>query len=99
MTEKIEANYEDLERISGVFGDSSEAVEGMINKIKTAYENLRDTWEGRGADAFFKEMEELVFPGLKKLDAAMDNASAVTKAVAQALQNAENEASGLFNQD
>jgi WXG100 family type VII secretion target len=99
MADKIEVNYGDLQRLAGGFNNGADSVEAMINKIKAQVENLRSTWEGRGADAFFKEMDELVFPGLNKLKAALGQASQTTNQLATVFQQAESEASGLFNQD
>ncbi len=99
MADKIEVNYGELQRAANGFNQGSQSVEQMIQKIKSAMDNLRSTWQGRGADAFFKEMEEMVLPGLKKLDSALDQACATTNQVANIFQQAETEASGIFNQD
>lgn len=99
MADKIEVNYGDLQRVSSGFGEGAETVEQMIQRIKAAVEQLRSTWEGRGSEAFQKEMEELVFPGLKKLQTALGQAAQTTNQVANIFQQAESEASGIFNQD
>ena len=99
MADKIEVNYAELQRIAGGFSQGADQVDSMIQKIKAGYENLRSTWEGRGATAFFKEMDELVFPSLNKLKAALTQANQTTNQVASLFEQAESEASGLFNQD
>lgn len=99
MGEKIEVSYDDLQRIATSFNNGSQSVDGMIQSIQQAVDNLRATWEGRGADAFFKEMEEMIFPGLKKLSSALDQAAATSTQVSGLFQQAESEASGLFGKD
>lgn len=51
-----------------------------------------------GADAFFNEMESLIFPATDRLHQAFDEASQTTKKISQSVRQAETEASNLFKQ-
>ncbi len=99
MGEKIEVSYEDLVRIASAFTNGAQSIEQMLQSIRQGVDNLHSTWEGRGADAFFREMDDLVFPGMKKLDDGLNQAGQVCNQLSGIFQQAESEASGLFNKD
>jgi WXG100 family type VII secretion target len=99
MGEKIEVSYEDLARIASAFANGAQSVEQMLQAIRQGVDNLHSTWEGRGADSFFREMDDMVYPGMKKLDDGLNQANQVCSQLAGIFQQAETEASGLFNKD
>jgi len=96
MAEKIEADYAELQRMDGVFRKSSDEVDASYNQIKNQVDVLRQTWTGRGADAFFQEMDRELMPALRKLSNAMEQGGSTTIAIANIVEQAEDDASGLF---
>ena len=53
-------------------------------------------WIGRGADAFYAEMHDLVNPGLQRLGRALEDAGGAIKQISDILSQAEQEASFKF---
>lgn len=97
MADEIRANYDELEQVASRFNGQSQSVEEMLQKVRGAMEKLADGgWIGRGADAFFAEMEGEVLPAVKRLVEALGNAAQTTGQIAQDMQQAEEEASSLF---
>ncbi|HLZ30978.1 MAG TPA: WXG100 family type VII secretion target [Chloroflexota bacterium] len=99
MADEIRAHYDELDQVSTQFSNLSQVVQDMEQKVKASYGKLRDKgWIGMGADAFFNEMESLIFPATDRLHQAMDEASQTTKKISQSVKQAETEASNLFKQ-
>jgi WXG100 family type VII secretion target len=53
-------------------------------------------WEGRGATAFFGEMEREIFPAMRRLHAAPTAGADVVRQISEILHAAEEEAAQLF---
>jgi WXG100 family type VII secretion target len=96
MAEKVECIYEELEKIAATFGSSSEEIEQMINQIKQRVQGLHQSWIGRGANAFFQEMDSEVLQALNNLKKAFQESMTITRSVSSLLAQAEEEASGNF---
>ena len=54
---------------------------------------------GEGSDAFFAEMTDQVIPAVRRLAAALDDASRLTRQIGQTLHNADMDVSSPFRQD
>jgi WXG100 family type VII secretion target len=94
---KVQANYDDLGNAAGVFSKESDQTQQLTQQVKGVFDGLRGGgWIGKGAEAFFQEMEELVFPGLDRLTRALSDASSAAKRIADTFKQAEDEACGLF---
>ncbi|RMG77235.1 MAG: WXG100 family type VII secretion target [Chloroflexi bacterium] len=95
--DKIEANYEVLENVSNMFQSSHEQLKSMFSNVKSCMESLlSEGWIGRGSDAYESEMNEEVLPQLQRLVDAMDQASQITRRIAQTMQDAEENAGSFF---
>ena len=93
MANVIQANYQDLQQVAARFGQESQTAQQMLNKMQQAMEPLKDGgWVGKGSDAFFKEMDDVVLPAVKRLIQALSNAQQKTTQVAQLFQSSEQEA-------
>jgi len=53
-------------------------------------------WIGKGATAFYNEMNSAVLPAMKKLASALDTASQTTKKISQIVKRAEDDSAALF---
>jgi WXG100 family type VII secretion target len=94
---KVRAHHEELQKISSSFGAQSSAIAGINGKMNSAFQTLRGgDWIGKGATAFFKEMEGEVMPSMKRLEKALSDAARVTNQISQLMKQAEEEASGYL---
>lgn len=96
MTDIVQANYETLDQVSARFAQQGDALQQMLQNIRTHMEALEGEWIGKGHDAFFREMGDSVVPACDRLCRAFQQAAGSTKQMANALRNAEQEASGAF---
>lgn len=95
--EIIQAQYDRLEQIAVRFGQQAEAATQTTQRVQQSNRALQDGgWEGRGATAFFGEMERSVLPSMQRLAAALHQSQTVTRQISQVLQAAEEEASRPF---
>jgi WXG100 family type VII secretion target len=92
-----QAKYDELDQISRRFADQAQASGDMHKQVQRAVQSLqKGGWEGQGAAAFFAEMDGQIFPALKRLTAALEQAQSVTVEVKDILQKADEEASQPF---
>lgn len=95
--EEVKADYDQLEQVAQGFSNQAQNTEDLIQKLQSSLDPLQDGgWIGRGSDAFFDEMGGEVMPAVQRLREALEEASAVTKQIAQLMQQAEEEASSIF---
>ena len=98
MADKVQADYEQLDQVSSQFANQSQVIQELMQKIRSGVQQLEDGgWIGRGADAFFSEMQSVVFPAIQRLESSLNDASNTTKQIAQNMQQAEQEAQSLFS--
>ena len=68
MADIVQANHDQLQSMASRFGKESQAVAQTQQAVQRAYQPLRSGgWIGRGADAFFKEMDGQVLPSVHRL--------------------------------
>ena len=97
MADEIKADYDQLEQIAQRFTSESEAISEMLQMVKASAEKLADGgWIGRGSEAFVNEMSDEILPATMRLQNALAEAGSKTAEIAKTLQQAEEEASGLF---
>ena len=97
MGDQIQADYDELEQISGQFSNQAQSIQAMQQKVRGSYAKLLDKgWIGKGATAFFDEMESLILPAQERLKDALEQASKTTKDISETVQQAEEDASSPF---
>lgn len=95
---KIQADYGSLEQISANFSKESDQTRQLLQTVKSCVDALKGGgWIGKGADNFYKEMEELVNPAMDRMMRALADAASATKRVADALRQAEEQGCALFS--
>ncbi len=97
MSNVIQADYALLEDIARCFqqqGDLVAQIQQVSSQCCAALES--GGWRGRGASAFFREMQEVVFPALKRLSQSFQSASSATQHLSQTFKSAEEESGKLF---
>ena len=94
---KIRGDYDSLTRAASSFSKQAQAAQEMTRRVKGQMGVLQSgDWIGRGAQAFYQEMEQEVLPSLNRLANALDEAGRVTQKIRGILQKAEAEAARLF---
>ncbi len=94
---KIQCNYEQLGQAADLFARESQQTQQLSQQVSQLVSNLQGGgWIGKGAQSFFQEQQELVAPAMQRLVNALEDASSAAKKIADAFQQAENEAGGLF---
>lgn len=93
----IQVQYDTLKEVARRFGQQAEATAQMQGRVQQSLRTLQSGgWEGRGSAAFFAEMQDTVLPATQRLSQALQQADAVTRAIAQLMRQAEEEASAPF---
>jgi len=94
---KVQADYDELSNIANQFMQESGAVADLMGKIQSLVSDLEGGgWIGRGAESFYAEMYDLVFPGMERLAQALEDGGQATKQIASIMSAAEQEASSQF---
>ncbi|PJF28709.1 MAG: hypothetical protein CUN52_12100 [Phototrophicales bacterium] len=97
MSDRIEADYQELQKISNMMNQRADTIQNQYQLLKAKVgELLNGNWEGRGADKFQAEMEGEVFPALMKLQRALEACSNSLGQVANTFRQSEEQASNLF---
>ena len=100
MVDIIRVDHDALAQIANRFSQQSEAVEQMSHAVRGVVEPLANGgWIGEGADAFFAEMNSIVFPAVQRLTDALAQAAAVSAQTSGIMQQADEEASSGFGQN
>ncbi|MEI2692976.1 MAG: WXG100 family type VII secretion target [Anaerolineae bacterium] len=82
---------------SARFGRQAEAAAQTTQRVQQAMRSLQaGGWEGRGAAAFFGELDRSVLPSMQRLSGALAQSQTVTRQVSQVMRAAEEEASRPF---
>ena len=99
-TDRVQADYDELEAIARQFDREGQDVERLMMRIRALVEELeRGGWQGRGARAFYDEMYQEVLPSLRRLFDALYQASDATTQVVNILHEAETQAGRIFELD
>ena len=94
---RVRIDYEAMKRIAQAFGRESEAAGRSLQDLQRSMDVLqRGDWVGKGAKAFYQEMEQDVLPSMRRLNKALGSASRVTLQIVQLLQSAEDEAARIL---
>jgi WXG100 family type VII secretion target len=96
MAEKIQVQYEAIERLASQIHQQAEQIGNVFQSVRSQTACLADSWLGEGARAFQCEMEEEVLPGLKRLAASLEAGGLVIQRIGNAFREAEEEAANLF---
>ena len=97
MADEIKADYQQLEQVASKFASESQAIQQMLQKVRSSAEKLENGgWIGRGSDAFHAEMNSLVVPKTTAFYEVLNKASQITKQISNTIKQAEQEASNVF---
>lgn len=94
---RIRVDHDKLLEIYRGFARNATDFGHMQRKIQRQMDTLRGgDWIGKGANAFYAEMDGDILPALKRLVAAMQAADRTTRQIIQIMLDAENDAAALF---
>jgi WXG100 family type VII secretion target len=95
--QRIRVDYDSLAQISQIFARHSEETQRTIQRVQQQKDTLEGgDWVGKGASAFYQEMDGEVLPSLKRLASALSTADRVTRQISQILNQAEEEAARIL---
>ena len=98
MADKTEVNYDQLQMFMKAFDAEAEDILALTKQTSSKVEDLHgDKWVGRGSDKFFSEMQGEVLPAMNRLVGALQQASQITREIAEIFNQAEEETQGFFN--
>ena len=93
----IRADYDELKRFGQLFSQHSSSIAKVNKKIKSVQDTLQGgDWIGKGATAFFNEMNGEVNPSMKRLEEALAEAATLTSQMAKAMKDAEDQSSRIL---
>jgi WXG100 family type VII secretion target len=99
MVNKIEVNYDDLQNLGSRFSQNYDRWQQYTQLLKTRVNHVYATWEGKGADMFEHEMENLVLPAIQRMSQALHTGQETCKKIGQTFHDCEEEAGSLFKTD
>jgi WXG100 family type VII secretion target len=89
----VRADYDELTKVAGVFGQNAEGARRALEQLRKQMETLQQgDWLGGGAQAFYAEMNGQVVPTLTRLVKALEAANQTTLQVSRIVKAAEDEA-------
>lgn len=97
---RIRGDYDILAQIAGIFQQHASQTKSTVRRIKQNVGSLQGgDWVGKGATAFYREMEGEVLPALDRLGAALNSADQTTRQINAILKQAEEEAARILGSD
>jgi WXG100 family type VII secretion target len=92
----VQIDYDQIVDIARRFAREATATEELVNRIRSVKSQLEGGgWVGRGAGAFYAEMDTLVIPALRRLVDALDVSGNTMNAVVEKLGQTEQDASTI----
>ena len=94
---RIRVDYEQINQVSKKFANNSDGIGTINQKVARQVEVLRGGhWIGRGATAFYQEMDNEILPALKRLSEAFGMADRVTQGIIQVMHETDEEIANLL---
>ncbi|MDW8300018.1 MAG: WXG100 family type VII secretion target [Anaerolineae bacterium] len=94
---KVQADYDELKNIASLFACQGDGIKQLSNQAQRQCSLLASGgWIGKGAQSFYREMDDLVLPAVSRLANALQQASYTVQQIARTFDQAEREAGSLF---
>lgn len=95
---KVRADYDALQEIANTFDHHASNSRRSLQQLQQRMETLQGgDWIGKGATAFYQEMNSDVLPTMRRLAAALEMANRIIRQTSQIMREAEDESSRVFN--
>jgi WXG100 family type VII secretion target len=93
----IQVKYDELEAVISRLRNQIAQTQAMKSALRGSYQPLQQGgWLGAGSQAFIREMDQIVFPAVDRLENALQQAEASTREIITIMRAAEEEASRPF---
>ncbi|MCA9885827.1 MAG: WXG100 family type VII secretion target [Anaerolineae bacterium] len=97
MSNTIEVEYSQLRDCVRHFQREQDHAQHICNEIQAQLDVLKGgAWVADAADAFYREMEDDVLMGMRRLITALGRSSEVSSQITQIMEAAEQEASDMI---
>ncbi len=94
---RIRANYEQLRALAQQFGREAATTGLLITNLRRNLETLRGgDWIGKGANAFYAEMDGVMLPAMLRLQQALVEGERITLAVSTRMHTGERDAAAVL---
>ena len=94
---RVRGDYDVLSRIATIFQQQAGETKRTLGRITRVTNTLQGGhWIGKGATAFYREMEGEVIPSLERLQAAQEAGNQTTRQIIKILQQAEDDAARIL---
>lgn len=88
--------YDQLLAVANEFRRQSDCIQQMSKQLQSGKSKLDQSWRGEGYDKFNLEMNEKIFPQLKRLAEALDQASKLVVKMDGIIHQGEQEGQKAF---
>lgn len=94
----IKIIWDDVAKASKQFSKNQGELAKVNKKLKRAKDDLHSGkgWVGQGANKFFQEFDQEIFPAMTRLEKAMGSAERVAKQVEKTMKDAEDQWTSIF---
>ena len=97
MANVVRTDYEALAEAAKGLNAEADRVRQIATRLDRGADNLkRSSWTGKGAEAFYRELEGSILPCYRRLEAALKEAGQTMTALGEMFQQAEQEAAGYL---
>ncbi|MDX2076379.1 MAG: WXG100 family type VII secretion target [bacterium] len=96
MTDRIEVDYAQLQKIQQILQGRLDELEQHYNMLVSKTGELGQVWKGKGADKFSDEMETQTLPAFQRLGEAIIKIHNALSQIANLMRAAEEQAGNLF---
>ena len=97
---RIRSDHDSLAQIAQNFQRQTDNSRKTLQQLKQNMDALQaGDWIGKGATAFYQEMNSAVLPAMQRLISALELAQRTTQQISQIMQTVENETALLFRED
>jgi WXG100 family type VII secretion target len=96
MSDRIEVDYAELEKIIQQLRGRNDHLDQQYNLLLSKLRDLDDSWEGKAANQFFDEMADKTLPAYRHLMHVLAQTQSALAQVATIMRAAEEQAGNLF---
>jgi WXG100 family type VII secretion target len=94
---RVRGDYDSLGKIAQGFAQGAANTARTNRTLTQAMDQLkRGDWIGKGARAFYKEMDGDIMPSMARLAKALESAARVTQQISKVIKQAEDDSARLF---
>jgi WXG100 family type VII secretion target len=95
----IKCDHDQIARIASIFRQQGQAAGQTLSRLRQNKDALESGgWKGRGASAFYREMDVVILPAFKRLDEALAAGDQISMKISQVMRQAEDDVTKLFLQ-